>query len=52
MPTRWLALFGQIVDELFTGSRATEIKLRARKMGNLFQAKIAMARAGGGFAIL
>ena len=50
--TRWLALFGQTVDELFTGPRAAEIKLRARKMGDLFQAKIAMARAGGGLAIL
>lgn len=50
--TRWLALFGQTVDELFAGARAAEIKVRARKMGDLFQAKIAMARAGGGLAIL
>ncbi|WP_210522081.1 group III truncated hemoglobin [Hymenobacter terricola] len=50
--TRWLALFGQTVDELFVGDRATGIKRRARKMGELFQAKIASARAGGGHAIL
>lgn len=51
--TRWLDLFGQTVDELFAGPRATEIKLRARKMGDLFQVKIAMARAsGGGLAIM
>ena len=50
--TRWLALFGQTVDELFAGDHATEIKLRARKMGELFQAKIAAARAGSGPAIL
>ncbi len=50
--TRWLALFGQAVDELFAGEQATEIKLRARKMGELFQAKIAAARAGSGHAVL
>lgn len=50
--TRWLALFGQTVDELFAGDHATEIKLRAHKMGALFQAKIAAARAGSGQAIL
>ncbi|MDJ0367717.1 group III truncated hemoglobin [Hymenobacter sp. H14-R3] len=50
--TRWLALFGQTVDELFAGHNATEAKLRARKMGEMFQAKIASARAGGGHAVL
>ncbi len=49
---QWLALFGQTVDSLFTGDNATEMKLRARKMGDMFQAKIASARAGGGHAIL
>ncbi|WP_035558407.1 group III truncated hemoglobin [Hymenobacter sp. IS2118] len=44
---RWLALFGQTVDELFAGDNATEMKLRARKMGEMFKAKIASARAGG-----
>lgn len=50
--TRWLLLFGQTVDGLFAGSNATEMKLRARKMGDLFQAKIASARASEGRAIL
>ncbi len=50
--TQWLALFGQAVDELFAGDHATEIKRRAGKMGELFQAKIAAARAGSGHAIL
>jgi hemoglobin len=49
---RWLALFGQTVDELFIGHNATEMKLRARKMGEMFQAKIASARASNGHAIL
>lgn len=49
---RWLTLFGQTVDEQFAGPRASEIKLRARKMGELFQMKIAAARANSGPAIL
>ncbi len=49
---RWLTLFGQTVDGLFLGANATEMKLRARKMGDMFQAKIASARAAGGHAIL
>lgn len=43
---RWLALFGQTVDELFAGTRAEEIKERAQRIGDLFQVKIAQARAG------
>ncbi|WP_054415444.1 group III truncated hemoglobin [Hymenobacter sp. DG25A] len=44
---RWLQLFGHTVDEMFVGDNANEIKLRALKMGELFQAKMAMARQGG-----
>jgi hemoglobin len=44
---RWLQLFEQTVDKMFAGENATEIKLRALKMGELFQAKISMARQGG-----
>ena len=50
--TRWLALFGQTVDAMFAGENATEMKLRAFKMGEMFQAKIALARANGGLSIL
>lgn len=49
---RWLALFGQTVDELFAGDKAEEIKLRAARMGELFQLKIALARAGTSTPIL
>ena len=45
--TRWQALFGQTVDALFAGEKAAEIKVRALKMGELFQAKMAMAASGG-----
>ena len=45
--TRWLALFGQTVDRLFAGDNAAEIKVRALKMGDLFQVKMAMAASGG-----
>lgn len=29
----WLGLFDKTVDELFTGEKATEIKLRAKNVG-------------------
>ncbi len=50
--TRWLALFGQTVDALFAGENAAEMKVRALKMGEMFQAKIASGRANGGLSIL
>ena len=50
--TRWLALFGQTVDGMFAGQNAAEIKVRAVKMGEMFQAKMAMARASGNLPIL
>ena len=50
--TRWLALFGQTVDAMFAGDHASEIQVRALKMAEMFQAKMAVARAGGGLSIL
>ncbi|MDJ0366484.1 group III truncated hemoglobin [Hymenobacter sp. H14-R3] len=50
--TRWLRLFGQTVDALFAGDNATEIKVRAHRMGELFQAKIAMTRANRNLSIM
>ncbi|MDQ2793624.1 MAG: group III truncated hemoglobin [Bacteroidota bacterium] len=50
--TRWLALFGQTVDAMFEGENAAEMKVRALKMGEMFQAKIAWARANGGLSVL
>ena len=50
--TRWLALFGQTVDRLFAGEQAAEIKVRALKMGKMFQAKMAMVRVSGSLAVL
>ena len=38
--TRWLALFTQTVDELFSGEKAREAKWRADKMATIFMAKI------------
>jgi hemoglobin len=37
---QWLALFGETVDELFTGDKATEAKWRAGKMAEMFEHKI------------
>lgn len=50
--TRWLSVFGQTVDALFVGGNAAEIKVRALRMGELFQAKIASARANDGLSIV
>ncbi len=37
---RWMELFTQTVDELFTGEKATEAKWRAEKMAEIFEEKI------------
>lgn len=38
---RWLTLFQQTVDELFTGEKAEEAKWRGQKMAQMFEWKIA-----------
>ncbi|TSD66260.1 group III truncated hemoglobin [Inquilinus sp. KBS0705] len=38
---RWMNLFNQTIDELFTGDKADEAKWRAAKMAEMFQHKIA-----------
>ena len=37
---KWMELFVPIVDELFTGEKATEAKWRAAKMAEMFEIKI------------
>ena len=37
---RWIQLFHQTIDELFTGSVADDAKQKAVKMGLLFQSKL------------
>ena len=37
---RWLELFIPTVEELFEGTKATEIKWRAEKMAELFESKL------------
>lgn len=44
---RWLALFFETLDELFTGKVADEAKWRANKMAEMFQIKISMIRERG-----
>ena len=39
---RWLSIFYTTVDELFTGSKATEAKWRAARMAEMFAGKIAL----------
>jgi hemoglobin len=37
---RWIALFTQTVDELFTGDKADEAKWRAGKIAEMFEMKV------------
>lgn len=37
---RWIALFTQTVDELFTGDKADEAKWRAGKIAEMFELKV------------
>lgn len=41
---QWLALFHETVDQYFKGNRADEIKLRATRMGMVFQVKLQSIR--------
>lgn len=41
---RWLSLFHETVDSLFTGEKANEAKWRAGKMAEMFYAKITYIR--------
>jgi hemoglobin len=44
---KWIELFNQTVDELFQGEKATEAKLRAGKMAEMFNSKIEYSRKHG-----
>ena len=37
---RWISLLTSTIDEVFVGEKAAEVKLRAQKMGSLFQSKL------------
>lgn len=41
---RWLELFTETIDSLFTGEKATEAKWRAQRMAELFQFKLEAMR--------
>src|ERR1700742_779923 len=38
--TRWVTLFTQTIDELFTGEKADEAKWRAEKIADMFETKV------------
>jgi hemoglobin len=44
---KWLKLFNETVDELFSGEKAEEAKWRGKRMAMVFQAKINMNRESG-----
>lgn len=41
---RWIGLLTETIDELFKGEKAEEVKMRANKMGLLFQSKLEYIR--------
>ena len=48
---RWLELFHQTVDELFSGEKAEEAKWRGQKMAQIFEVKIEMSRGANFISI-
>ncbi|MFD2512509.1 group III truncated hemoglobin [Pontibacter locisalis] len=45
---RWLNIFYQTLDELFTGEKAVEAKWRAERMAEMFSSKIAYFKSRSG----
>lgn len=43
---RWLTLFYETVDSLFSGSKAQEAKFRATRIADVFQVKLGLTSAG------
>jgi len=41
---RWINLLSLTIDECFEGEKANEVKLRAERMGNIFQSKLKYLR--------
>lgn len=46
---KWITLFIETIDEHFAGERAEDAKMRAIKMGKLFQSKLAYLQANQNF---
>jgi len=46
---RWINLLSTTIDENFEGEKAEEVKIRANKMGDLFQSKLEYIRANSQF---
>jgi len=48
---RWIALLTETVDALFVGVKAEEVKMRAIKIGAVFQAKLEHIQANNSYKI-
>ena len=46
---RWLSLLSGIIDQNFKGAKAEEVKMRAQKMGDMFQSKLDHIRSNNQF---
>ncbi|GAB3929812.1 group III truncated hemoglobin [Mucilaginibacter myungsuensis] len=48
---RWIKLFTETVDELFTGEKADEAKWRAEKIAEMFEIKVHNFQQNNGFIL-
>lgn len=48
---RWIRLLTETIDALFVGVKAEEVKMRAAKIGAVFQAKLAYIQANNSYKI-
>jgi len=42
---KWISLLSETIDGLYEGPKASEVKLRAQRMGDMFQAKLLHIRS-------
>lgn len=49
---RWVNLFTQTIDELFSGEKAEEAKWRAAKIAQMFELKVQHFQSSSGHALL
>ncbi len=48
---RWITLLTETIDTLFAGEKAEEVKMRAMKIGAVFQAKLEYIQANDAYKI-
>ena len=46
---QWVSLFSKTIDQFYAGPKSAEAKLRAQRMGDMFQAKLKHVRSSDNF---